>query len=93
LYDPRFSVLHFGRHASSSGKGILRSLLFNQAARYHFFSWVKYCIKWRRDILEKALFLIHSRMQLTRRPKSKMGYSMDFSTYYLYSFNSHSDLS
>lgn len=55
LFDPTISVIHKAKHESSRYKGILKSIFFNAAARYHISSWLKYMWKWRFDFIVKIL--------------------------------------
>ena len=58
IFDPRVTVIHKGRHESSSVSGLLRSILKNNASRIHISSWLKYIIKWRKDFFLKLFYLI-----------------------------------
>ena len=37
VFDPRMQIVHKARHQSASREGVVRSIVFNQVARYHIF--------------------------------------------------------
>ena len=51
LYYPKFKMIHFGNYESSKKSGVLNSIISNKTTRYHISSWLKYLIKWRKDLL------------------------------------------
>ena len=42
-------MIHFGNYESSKN-GVLNSIISNKTTRYHISSWLKYLIKWRKDL-------------------------------------------
>ena len=58
IFDPRVTVIHRGRHQSSSVKGLTKSILKNNTSRIHILSWLKYLIKWRNDFYLKIFYLL-----------------------------------
>lgn len=99
LFDPTTSVTHLASHQSARGKGVMRSLVKNKATRFHIASWIKYCVKWRKDFFNKVLMFI--RRSTSQRPKLVLGssgklsqmsteaasYVLDFSTFSSYKEN------
>ena len=81
LFDPRFEIIHKAEHASSKTNGIVRSLVLNSAARHHIASWLKYCLKWKYDFFEKFSNVIRYKLGNSRRPKSTLGYGLEFSVF------------
>ena len=53
IYDPNVSIIHNANHESRNTKGILKSIFFNKASRYHLSSWIKYLFKWRIDFISR----------------------------------------
>ena len=51
---------------------------FNPVTRYHIFSWIKYCIKWRKDFIQKLLIVIGSLPASRAHFKTPAGYKLDF---------------
>jgi len=80
-FDPRTVVIHKASHQSASRSGVFRSMLFNPVTRYHIFSWIKYCIKWRKDFFQKLLIVIGSLPASRAHFKTSAGYKLDFSIY------------
>lgn len=81
LFDPRTTVIHRASHSSAKRKGIIRSILWNNTARYHLSSWIKYCLKWRIDFLTKLRLYLEAKTKNRKRPKGPGGYALDFSVY------------
>ena len=59
VYDPTFKVIHEGAHQSRSEKGIVGSIMKNNTARLHIYSWAQYVYKWRYDFLYKLICKFH----------------------------------
>ena len=85
LFDPRIKVIHRASQASAKRKGIVRSLILNNTARYHITSWIKYCIKWHEDFITKLKLWLLAKSRNKKRPESPKGYVLDFSVYKEYS--------
>lgn len=81
VFDPRLTIIHRARHQSASRNGVFRSIIFNHVARYHISSWIKYCLKWRQDFLEKFFVVLGSIPESRTRFKTPLGYTLDFSRF------------
>lgn len=81
LFDPTFEIMHKAEHASSKTNGIIRSILSNSAARHHIASWLKYCIKWKTDFIDKLFNVVRYKIGKAKRPKSNLGYGLEFSVF------------
>ena len=49
IYYPLTEIIHNAQYESKKSKGIIRSILFNKASRYHIISWLIYLFNWRSD--------------------------------------------
>jgi N-acetylglucosaminyl-diphospho-decaprenol L-rhamnosyltransferase len=81
VFDPRVSVIHVASHESAKRRGVLRSLLLNQVARYHVMSWLRYCWKWKGDFGDKFLSLLTLFSKSENRRVGGEGYGLDFSVF------------
>jgi len=84
LFDSRLTVLHQARHQSARRKGILRSIIFNSAARHHVFSWLSYCWKWKYDFWQKLLLSVTHKDE---KSSVFVDYNMNFSEFSYFTFN------
>jgi N-acetylglucosaminyl-diphospho-decaprenol L-rhamnosyltransferase len=80
VFDPRMTIVHRGKYQSSSQIGVLSSILFNKAARWHLISWLKYMWKWRKDFLHKLRLALTS--VKAAKPKSTTNYKLNFSVFH-----------
>lgn len=83
LFDPRVEVIHIAAHQSARNKGIARSLIRNRTARHHIRSWLRYCLKWKTDFVEKMILLL-KRLPAHDASRKKQKYLLDFSVFKAY---------